>query len=248
MRYSPCGERPCGPPASRWIMTLMRLRTALYLALTILIVMPVGVLAEPPPQTTPTDATGPVTAPPDTSGQVVTIVVPAQKPLKKPRKKATASKPPTPAPSVTRRRVVTPSVSRRAPATPARRSQPPGVRGGASKRVVVPSPPRGGASTILVERPPPAVPQDTRAVVTPAVATPTVVEAKPRNSTNWALWLLVAVGVLETLVLVRFACRRWSNRRSLRRAARNLAKASAVRAPDKTTYYGRRQAAKRSKH
>jgi hypothetical protein len=250
---------PCRNPKPRWIMTSMRRRTALGLGLTILFVMPAVVRADPPPETTASQASGPVTAPPDTSGRVVTVVVPpAPKPAKKPRAKAAAPRTAAPARTVARPKVVAPPppvvprqvvtpVTHRTQRAHVRRTLAPTARGGASKRVAVPPQARGGASAALVEPSLNVTPQDAPPVAAPPVANPAAVAAKPGNARNWGLWLLAAVGALEALVLIRFAYRRWSSRRSRLRAARNLADASAVRAPEKTTYYGRRQAAKRGR-
>jgi hypothetical protein len=74
--------------------------------------------------------------------------------------------------------------------------------------------------------------------------TPTGVEAKPRDSANWPLPLLIAVGSLELLIAVRFAYCRWSRRRSLRRGAENFARARSENVP-KEGSYARNRSAKR---
>jgi hypothetical protein len=223
-------------------MTSMRLRAAFALGLAILIVAPVGALADAPPTATAANATGTATEPPDTAGQVVTIIVPAEAtpPKKAATKtaKAATTAPTTPAHAapVVRRRTVTHAVTRRTPVKPKSR---PSVHGGASTRVAEPRA-RGAASTVVVAPPVRGVPP----ALAPAVASP----AKPGDSTSWTVWLLAAIGALELLVVMRFAYRRWSRRRSLRRAARNVSQAAPVSAPKNPPSGGTRQLAKRWRH
>jgi hypothetical protein len=242
-------DRPCGILSRRGIMALMRLRAACVLGLAILIVAPISVLADAPPASSTTAETGPVTEPPDTTGQVVTIFVPAEPtPPPKAATKRAKSTPPAPKTAgvtapVARSRAVTPRVSTptRTPST--RKPRSPSVHGGASKAVAEP-PARGARSTVVAAGP---APPPLGAPAAPLVASVSRgTDVKPSDSTNWTVWLLVAVGVIELIVLSRFAYRRWSHRRSLRRAARNFTQAS-VRSAPKEPPYGRRPATKRWK-
>ncbi len=235
-------------------MTLMRRRAALVLGLAVLFASPAGALADPPTQSTSAQPE-PVTAPPDTTGQSVTIVIPHPKPRKKPTPKAAAktvaATTPTPSPTAPAAIPRRPQYSRRPGQRPHRLLRVPtaatshSVRGGASIRVA--APPARGAGAVVVETSASAVPLEGFATATPAVASSAASDATSRGSRNWAAWVVGAIVVLEALVLARFAYRRWSRRRSLRRATQNLLKAPAVRA-GKDGSYGRRPVAKRWRH